>query len=150
MMALSMEQAEKDMRGAVDYLAEQDGVEGQGVGSVGFCLGGGLAVWAATINPKVKASVSYYYVMPHGTPDFSRANGPVLGHFGTADDFVSVDDARGLEQEMSDAGVDVELELYDGAGHAFFNDTNRLGTYDEAAAKRSWGRTIDFLRTNLT
>jgi carboxymethylenebutenolidase len=149
MMAMSMEQAEKDMRGAVDYLAGHEGFEGQGVGSVGFCLGGGLSVWAASINPKVRATVTYYYVMPHGKPDFSRIQGPVLGHFGTADDFVSVDDAQALEREMSDAGVDVDFEFYEGAGHAFFNDTNRLGTYDPDAARASWQRTTSFLKEQL-
>jgi carboxymethylenebutenolidase len=149
MMALSMDQAEKDMRGAVDYLADHEGFEGDGVGAVGFCLGGGLAVWAATVNPKVRATVSYYYVMPHGKPDFSRANGPVLGHFGTADDFISVDDAKALEEEIRGAGVEVDFDFHEGVGHAFFNDTNRLGTYDDEAAKRSWGRTVEFLRGNL-
>lgn len=150
MMALSMDQAEKDMRGAVDYLAGHDGFEGQGVGAVGFCLGGGLAVWAATVNPKVRATVSYYYVMPHGKPDFSNLQGPVLGHFGTADEFVSVDDAKALEDEIRGAGVEVDFHFHDDAGHAFFNDTNRLGTYDEEAAKRSWDRTVAFLRSNLS
>src|SRR5919108_690492 len=131
MMAMSMDEAEKDMRGAVDYLASHEGFEGKGVGAVGFCLGGGLAVWAATANPKVAAAVSYYYVMPHGKPDFSKIKGPVLGHFGTEDEFVSVDDAKALEQQMRDAGVNVEFEFYEGAGHAFFNDTNRLGTYHD-------------------
>jgi carboxymethylenebutenolidase len=149
MMAMSMDQAEKDMRGAVDHLAEHEQFEGRGVGSVGFCLGGGLAVWAATANPKVKAAVTYYYVMPHGKPDFSRIQGPVLGHFGTEDEFVSVDDAKALEQEMRDAGVDVSFELYEGAGHAFFNDTNRLGTYKEEHARRSWERTVEFFRQHL-
>jgi carboxymethylenebutenolidase len=150
MMALSMDQAEKDMRGAADYLAEQDGVEGDGVGSVGFCLGGGLSVWAATVNQKVKASVVYYYVMPHGKPDFSKVGAPVLGHFGTADDFVPVDDAKALEQEIASAsGQKVDFEFYEGAGHAFFNDTNRLGTYDKEAADLSWQRTIGFFRENL-
>ena len=55
MMAMSMDQAEKDMRGAVDYLAEHEAYDGSGIGSVGFCLGGGLSVWAATVNPKVEA-----------------------------------------------------------------------------------------------
>lgn len=150
MMAMSMDQAEKDMRGAVDYLAAHEGVEGSGVGSVGFCLGGGLSVWAASVNTKVKAVVTYYYVMPHGKPDFSKIEAPVLGHFGTGDGFVSVDDATALRQEMSDAGVQADFNFYDGAGHAFFNDTNRLGTYDEDAANRSWERTLDFLRSNLT
>jgi carboxymethylenebutenolidase len=150
MMALSMDQAEKDMRGAVDYLAGHEGFEGKGVGSVGFCLGGGLSVWAASANPKVAAVVSYYYVLPAGKPDFSKVRGPVLGHFGTADDFVSVEDAKALEAEMRDAGVDAHFEFYEGAGHAFFNDTNRLGTYDPDAAARSWERTVEFFRQNLS
>jgi carboxymethylenebutenolidase len=149
MMAMSMDQAEKDMRGAVDYLAGHEGFQGSGVGSVGFCLGGGLSVWAATANPKVDAVVTYYYVMPHGKPDLSKIDAPVLGHFGTADDFVSVDDAKALEQELRDAGVEARFELYEGAAHAFFNDTNRLGTYDENSARRSWERTVSFFREHL-
>jgi len=150
MMAMSMDQAEADMRGAVDFLAGQDGYEGEGVGSVGFCLGGGLSVWAATLNPKVRAAVSFYYVMPHGKPDFSKIAGPVQGHCGTADDFVAVDDAKALETEIAEAsGQPVEFHFYEGAGHAFFNDTNRLGTYDAEAARQAWPRTVSFLRTNL-
>jgi carboxymethylenebutenolidase len=151
MMAMSMDQAEKDMRGAVDHLAAQDGVEGDGVGAVGFCLGGGLAVWAAAVNPKVDATVSYYYVMPHGKPDFSQVDSPVLGHFGTADDFVPVDDAKALRDEIADAsGQDVTFEFYEGAGHAFFNDLDRLGTYHAEHADRSWQRTVGFLRDELS
>jgi carboxymethylenebutenolidase len=149
MMALSMDQAERDMRGAVDYLAEHEGFEGKGVGSVGFCLGGGLSVWAASANPKVAATVTYYYVMPHGKPDFSKVKSPVIGHFGTEDEFVPVEDAKALEQEMRGAGVDVEFYFYPGAGHAFFNDTNRLGTHDKEAAALSWQRTLDFYRQHL-
>jgi carboxymethylenebutenolidase len=150
MMAMSMDRAERDMRGAVDYLAQHEASEGRGVGSVGFCLGGGLSVWAASANPRVAAAVTYYYVMPHGKPDFSKIEAPVLGHFGTADDFISVEDAQALEQEMKDAGVDVRFEFYEGQGHAFFNDHNRWGTYDPEAAQESWVKTLDFLRSNLT
>ncbi|MBA3807798.1 MAG: dienelactone hydrolase family protein [Solirubrobacterales bacterium] len=150
MMALSMDQAEKDMCGAAAYLRSQPGVEGQGVGSVGFCLGGGLSVWAAAKCPEIAAAVTYYYVMPHGKPDFSTIKGPVLGHFGTADEFVSKDAAEGLEAELRDAGVEVSFHYYEGAGHAFFNDTNRLGTYDKALADLSWERTVGFLRSALS
>ncbi len=149
MMALSMDQAELDMRAAVDYLAAHEGFEGTGVGSLGFCLGGGLSVWAATANQRVDAVVTYYYLMPHGKPDFFRIDAPVLGHFGTADELVPVDDAKALEQEMESAGVRARFEFYEGAGHAFFNDTDRLGTYDPQAAERSWDLTVEFLRSNL-
>ena len=76
------------MCGAADYLAAQPGFEGPGVGALGFCLGGGLAVWAAATCPNIAAAVTYYYVMPHGKPDFTGISGPVLGHFGTADEFI--------------------------------------------------------------
>jgi carboxymethylenebutenolidase len=150
MMALSMADVEKDMCGAADFLASQPGVEGNGVGSVGFCLGGGLSLWAAAACPPIAAAVTYYYVMPHGKPDFSKIRGPVLGHFGTADEFVPLDASKALEAELRDAGVDVTFHYYEGAGHAFFNDTNRLGTYDENAARISWERTVSFLRSALS
>jgi carboxymethylenebutenolidase len=149
MIALSMEQAEKDMCGAAEYLRGLEGVQGDGVGSVGFCLGGGLSIWAAANCPNIAAAVTYYYVMPHGKPDFKGIEGPVLGHFGTADEFVPVDDARQLESELAAAGVDVTFDLYEGAGHAFFNDTDRMGTYDAALAQQSWKRTVEFLRSAL-
>jgi carboxymethylenebutenolidase len=149
MMAMSMDRAEQDMCGAAEYLRTLDGVQGDGVGSVGFCLGGGLSIWAAANCPNIAAAVTYYYVMPHGKPALEGIDGPVLGHFGTADDFVPVEDAKKLESEISDAGVDVTFHLYEGAGHAFFNDTNRMGTYDAELAELSWTRTVDFLRSAL-
>ncbi len=147
MMALSMDQAEVDMCGAAAYLASQPGVEGDSVAAIGFCLGGGLAVWAAATCPNVSTAVSYYYVMPHGKPDFSGVKGPVLGHFGTADEFVPPEAVDELEAELRDAGVDVTFERYEGGGHAFFNDTNRLGTHDPELAQQSWERTMEFLRS---
>src|SRR3954452_23431201 len=149
MMAMNMNRTVKDMRGAVDFLEEQDGFEGDGVGAVGFCLGGGLAVWAGAEHPDVKAVVTYYYVMPHGKPDFSKVNAPVLGHFGTNDDFVPVDDAKALEGELQQAGAEAAFEFYEGAGHAFFADHNRLGTYHPEHANTAWNRTVDFFRRHL-
>jgi carboxymethylenebutenolidase len=149
MMAMSMERVEKDMCGAADHLASQPGFEGPGVGAVGFCLGGGLAVWAAATCPSIAAAVTFYYVMPHGKPDFSEIHGPVLGHFGTADEFIPTEDANKLESELREAGVETTFHYYEGAGHAFVNDTNRLGTYDAALAEEAWRRTVDFLRAAL-
>jgi carboxymethylenebutenolidase len=149
MMAMNMEEAEKEMRGAVDAVAANEKTTGDKVGAVGACLGGGLAVWAASINPKVGAVVTYYYVMPHGKPDFTKIKAPVLGHFGRNDDFVSVDKAKALEEEIKDAGIDVDFEFYDGAGHAFAGESNRMGTYDKEAADLAWQRTVDFLKKSL-
>ena len=150
LMALSMEQCERDMCGTADFLASQPGFEGSGVGAVGFCLGGGLAVWAAATCPQITAAVSYYYVMPHGKPDFTKISCPVLGHFGTADAFIPLEDAKKLESQLSAAGVDTTFHYYEGRGHAFFNDEDRLGTYDREAADSSWERTVSFLRSALS
>jgi carboxymethylenebutenolidase len=149
MMALSMPDVEHEMCGAADFLQAQPGFEGNGVGSVGFCLGGGLSVWAAATCPNISAAVTYYYVMPHGKPDFSKVKGPVLGHFGTADDFIPLGDSHALEAELRDAGVQTTFHYYDGAGHAFANDHDRLGTYNEAQANLAWERTVSFLRPAL-
>jgi carboxymethylenebutenolidase len=150
MMAMSMEQVEKDMCGAAAYLHAQPGVTSSKVGAVGFCLGGGLAIWAAAQCDEIGAAVTFYYVMPHGKPDFSKISGPVLGHFGTNDEFVPVEDAKKLESELREAGVEVNFEFYEGAGHAFFNDTNRLGTFDAEARDAAWQRTLSFLRSSLS
>jgi carboxymethylenebutenolidase len=149
LMALSMDKAEPQMCGAAEYLSKQPGFQGDGVGALGFCLGGGLSVWAAATCPQITAAVSYYYVMPHGKPDFSKIKGPVLGHFGTADAFISNDESEALEAELRDAGVDVTFHYYDGNGHAFFAEHDRLGTYDPDAAQLSWQRSVSFLREAL-
>jgi len=149
MMAMSMDQVEHEMCGAAKHLQSLDGFEGSGVGSVGFCLGGGLSVWAAAACSEIAASVSFYYVLPRGKPDFSRVGGPVLAHFAGEDQFISLDESKTLEDEMRGAGVDVRSHTYEGVGHAFFNDTNRLGTYDREAAELAWRRTVEFLRGAL-
>jgi len=149
MMALAMDEAEQEMCGAAAYLASLPGVKGPGVGAIGFCLGGGLALWAAATCPQITAAVTYYYVMPHGKPDFTKLKGPVLGHFGTADAFIPLEASQGLESELTDAGAEVTFHYYPDAGHAFFNDTNRLGTYNAEDADRSWERSVSFLQAAL-
>ncbi len=149
LMALNMDEAEKDMRGAVQFLLENEKTNGE-IGAVGFCMGGGLSIWAAATNPQIGAAVTYYYVMPHGKPDFSQINGPVQGHFGTSDDFIPTEDAEALEAEIRDAGNDVEFHYYEDAGHAFFNAEDRIGTHHPEHAKNAWDRTVGFFKKHLS
>jgi hypothetical protein len=53
-----------------------------------------------------------------------------------------------MEKVRAQAGVPVQVYFYD-AGHAFFNDQNHLGTYNEELARLAWNRTVDFLRSLL-
>src|SRR3954469_13413784 len=90
MMALNIDEAAKDMGGAVDYLKASDAVRGEGVGVVGFCMGGGLALLLATQRPDdIKACVPFYGVIPweSASPDWSKLDCPVQGHFAEQDEF---------------------------------------------------------------
>ena len=147
MMSMEMDKAAKDLSGAVDYLRGHDAVEPKKVGSVGFCLGGGLSLFLATIKP-IDACVIYYGVLPGAQPDLSKLRAPVLGHYAEQDDFASPDKARELEAEIRATGRPVEFHIYEGTTHAFFND-DRPDVYAETHAKRSWERTLAFFREHL-
>ncbi|HWO72764.1 MAG TPA: dienelactone hydrolase family protein [Dehalococcoidia bacterium] len=145
MMAMKMDEAARDMAGAYDYLLGHAACAGK-VGSVGFCLGGGLSLYISTLKP-VDATVIYYGVLPGVQPDLSRVKGPVLGHYAENDSWASPDAARALENELRSLGKQVEFHIYPGTGHAFFNDTG--SAYDPEAARLSWTRTVDFFKRNL-
>jgi carboxymethylenebutenolidase len=147
---LPIDRAVRDMSGAVDYLAGHDAVRGDGVGTVGYCMGGRLVLLLAANRPdKITCAVSYYGVVPDPSElDLAAVRAAVQGHYATNDGFMPVDAARAVEQQLKDGGADVEFHYYD-AGHAFANDEDALGTYDEDAARQAWVRTLEFLRAHL-
>ncbi|MDQ1436530.1 MAG: carboxymethylenebutenolidase [Acidimicrobiaceae bacterium] len=151
MMALNIEKAAKDMSGAVDYLRDRSTSAGGGVGVIGFCMGGGLALVLACQRPDaVKAVAPFYGVIPwpEAQPDYSNLAAAVQGHYAEKDDFANPESVRALEAQLKEAGTDVEMFIYPGADHAFFNDT-RPEVYDAAAAQQSWDRVLAFLRSHL-
>ena len=150
MMSLPVDQAARDLSGAVDFLLGHEAVTSSKVGAVGFCMGGGFVLLlAAQQGDKVGAAVPFYGVGP-GVPDtFTGLTAPVLGHYGLEDGMYPADAARAQEQQIRDeAGVDVQFHFYE-AGHAFHNDENTIGTYSEADARLAWSRTLEFLRARL-
>jgi carboxymethylenebutenolidase len=149
MMALDIDRAERDLRGAVSYLLDREEVEGTSVGTIGFCMGGALSLFAASKNERVGACVVFYGIHPKVQPDFERLRAPVLGLFAERDSFVPPDAVRALEATLREHGKQAETHIYPGTDHAFFNDT-RPEVYDRAAAEDAWRRTIDFLREHLS
>jgi carboxymethylenebutenolidase len=147
MMALQIDQAEKDMRGAASYLLELDSTTGDKVGTVGFCMGGVLSLYTATKNPQVGACVIYYGIHPNVHPDLPNLQAPVLGFYAEKDAYVTPEHAKELEKQLKDLGKSVEFHIYTGVDHAFFN--NEREVYDEAAAKDSWERMLKFYKQNL-
>jgi carboxymethylenebutenolidase len=148
MMALNIAQTEKDLRGAVQYLLDDEATTGDSVGTVGFCMGGALSLYAASKNPQVGACVVFYGIHPKVEPDFDSLRAPVLGIFAEKDNFVTPDVVRALEETMREHGRIIETHTYPDTDHAFFNDT-RPEVYDADASADAWRRTIEFLRANL-
>lgn len=148
MMALDIDRTEKDLAGAIDYLQQQPGVTGRGVGTVGFCMGGALSLFAASKNPEVAACVVFYGGHPNVKPDLAALRAPVLGLFAGKDGFVTPEAVAQLDQQLTALGKRHEFHSYPNADHAFFNDT-RPEVYDPAAAKDAWNRTLEFLRREL-
>ena len=149
MMALNIAQTEKDLRGAVEYLLSHEATEGDRAGTVGFCMGGALSLYAASKNERVGACVVFYGIHPKVEPDFERLRAPVLGLFGEKDSMVTPAVVQALEERVREHGKSVETHIYPGAEHAFFNDT-RPEVYDAEAAADAWRRTVEFLREHLS
>jgi carboxymethylenebutenolidase len=148
-MEMQLQQAAKDMAAAVDALLAMPETTGDGVGVIGFCVGGGLALYLASLKPEVAAVVCYYGFPRVGLDwDLSAVKGSVLGHFAADDDFAPSELVDSMERELADAGVEVTFHHYPGTTHAFFND-DRPEVHDADAADRSWQRTIEFLRARL-
>jgi carboxymethylenebutenolidase len=150
LMALDQERAARDLSGAVDFLQGHQAVRGHGVAVVGFCMGGGLALWLATLRPDaVRAAVPFYGIAPKGTePDWSALAAAVEGHYAEHDDMATPEAVAAFERELTDLGKELRVFTYPGTHHAFFNDT-RPEVYDEDAARQAWVRTLEFLRAKL-
>jgi carboxymethylenebutenolidase len=149
MMALNLQQAAKDLSGAVDHLVERTGRPHIGV--VGYCMGGGLALVVATERPDAVSAVAPYYgVIPWASvqPDFSRLEATVAGEYAELDDFANPDAVRALEAQLRELGKDATLTIHPGTQHAFFNDT-RPEVYDATASQAAWASTLALFRSRL-
>ena len=148
MMALDIGRAEKDLRGAIGYLLSRPEVTTDHVGTVGFCMGGQLSLYAACENAAVGACVVFYGIHPNVAPNLSTLQAPVLGFFAEKDGFVPPAAARQLEADLNAAGRSADITVYEGVDHAFFNDT-RPEVYDEAHAATCWSRMLAFYREHV-
>jgi carboxymethylenebutenolidase len=147
---LPVEQAARDLAGAVDFLITHDAVTSSSVGAIGFCMGGGFVLMlAAQQGLKIGAAVPFYGVGPGVPNQFDGLTAAVQGHYAEKDEMYPVDQAREQEKQIRDeTGAAVEYFYYP-AGHAFHNDENLLGTYDAEQAKIAWGRALDFLKAKV-
>jgi carboxymethylenebutenolidase len=138
--------AGQDIRGAVQYLKQQS----ERVAVTGFCMGGALTLLALANVPEVSAGVVWYGFPPLEYIDATKIKVPVLGHWGTQDEFFAAETVDALETKLSEAKVDVEFHRYL-AHHAFANEEavgpGRISRtqFDPAWSQLAWDRTLTFL-----
>ncbi|HYH35738.1 MAG TPA: dienelactone hydrolase family protein [Nocardioides sp.] len=134
---------------AVAAFARLEAVDGvDGVPAVaGFCLGGGLAFSVAAATEPT-ALVSYYgSALPQLLDLAPQVTCPSLHHFGTADDYIDAAAVEAITRAVTADGRPAQVELYEGANHAFDNDDFFL--YHEESSRRAWETTLAFLRRHL-
>ncbi len=146
LMGLAMDKAALDIAGAAKYLSERDDVSGKGIGVVGFCMGGSLALWSATLSPEIVATVGFYPGLPwvRMSPDWQNYSGKSAQiHCSESDGTSTAPGIQEAVKAIKASGGDVQTFDYPGTHHAFFND-GRPEVYDAEASVLAWDRMITF------
>lgn len=115
------------------------------IGAVGFCFGGGIVNLLATRLPDLAASVPYYGAQP-AAADVPKIKAPLMIHYAGLDERIN----KGwpdYEAALKANNTRYQMFMYDNTNHGFHNDTTPR--YDEAAAKLSWQRTLDFFNKHV-
>ena len=148
-----------DVSATVAFLKNDPNVDGSNIGIVGFCFGGMVSYLSAASVPGIAAAAIYYgggiLPRPDAPADAPRLldatadsiNVPVIGFWGADDGGIPVVNVDLIESTLKAKGKDYESHTYVGAGHGFFCDAR--GSYNEAAAKDAFPRTVDFFKKNL-
>jgi carboxymethylenebutenolidase len=145
MQTLDQNKALETLDGAVQYLQSQPGVSKVGV--TGFCMGGTFALLLPTHNDAIRAAAPFYGDVP---PDnvLKKLSAPVLFIGASDDPWITMDKMEKLKSAIERFGKQGEVRIYDGVGHAFFNDT-RPEAYNKASAEDAWERVNKFFDANL-
>ena len=135
----------KNFMNAFGYLKTRKDFNGN-TGCVGFCWGGAMSNNLAVNVPELKAAVPFYGRQP-AADDVAKIKAAVQLHYGSMDEGVNAG-IPAYEEALKKNKINYELHMYEGAQHAFHNDTS-AARYNEAAAKLAWQRTLDFFAKNV-
>ena len=134
-----------DLRSSVTWLEEQPYVRAGGIGAVGWCWGGGQTWRLATEEPRLSAGVAFYGPNPP-LEDVPGIQAAMLGIYGREDQRIT-DQEPELEEALDEAGKTHEMLIFEGANHAFFNDTG--GRFHPEAAREAWSATLGWFEEHL-
>lgn len=135
-----------DVQSGVSYLRAQPFVHSGGIGALGFCMGGRMAMLFGARSREIDAVVPFHPA-PMKEREVARLKVPVQIHHGTADRAVAATETQKTEKMLKAQGTPVEVFLYEGADHGFLAYTRPY--YKPDAAKLAWTRVTQFLRQHL-
>ncbi|WBB77436.1 dienelactone hydrolase family protein [Micromonospora sp. WMMD882] len=151
MLALRMDDAAAEIAAAADHLAERTEVTGR-IGCVGFCAGGSLALWSATISDRIVVTAGFYPMLPWEKmrPEWGDYAGKAaVIHCAEADGASTADGVQTARRAIEAAGGACVVHDYPGTAHSFFDD-DRPDVYDQRAAASAWARTLELFRARLS
>ncbi len=129
-----------------DYLTSRKDCSGN-FGCIGFCWGGALTNQLALNTPNLKVAIPFYGRQPEAA-DVPKIKAILQCHYGALDERINAG-IPAFEEALKKAGTHYEIFIYDGAQHAFNNDTAPT-RYNETAAKLAWSRAIALLKKELS
>ncbi len=142
---LNNDETTKNFVAAVKYLKTNPKSNGK-VGCTGFCWGGAMTNNVAVNSPDLNAAVPYYGRTP-APEDVEKIKAPVMAHYAGNDPGINAG-IPAFEEALKKYNKEYQIFMYEGASHAFNNDSNPE-RYNEQAAKLAWERTINFFRVKL-
>jgi len=134
------------MSGAVSGLRDRSDTTDR-VASLGWCFGGGQSLQLSLSEADLNATVIYYGTLATNESTLRAIDGPVLGVFGSEDQVVGIENVRAFNRTLDTVGVEHEVYVYEGAGHAFANPSGE--SFRPNATRDAWNRTLTFLDRNL-
>lgn len=134
----------KNFVAAVEYLKTNPRSTGK-VGCMGFCWGGGMTNQVAVNSPDLAAAVPFYG-RQSATEDVPKIKASLLCHYAGQDERINAG-IPDFEEALKKASVDYKIFMYEGCGHAFFNDTG--SRFDKDASLLAFERTIAFFKEKL-
>lgn len=142
--ALDQEAALANLKAAAAFLRQEGSTK---IAILGWCFGGGQAMKFALIGEPLDASVIYYGTLETDPEKLKSITWPVLGIFGEEDAAVPIESVREFEAALNSLGIENEIHVYPGVGHAFANPSG--DNYASIEAKDAWEKTLSFLERNL-
>jgi carboxymethylenebutenolidase len=145
----------------IEFLNQQKAVIPDGVGVIGFCMGGRFTFLANAVHAKsVKAGVAYYgggIASPDGKADqlgrpdllnkVDAIQAPIMFMYGSDDALIAADEHQRVALAMSKAKKSYSINVFSKAGHGF--DSDRRDSYYAPAAEEAWEMTLRFFDRHL-